>query len=227
MASQSQSTINAEDPFGRRLRYERERRGWTQADVAKRLAERGITLHPTAIAKIEQRDSRRPRVIRLDEAAAIADIFGLSVNDMLKPEPTIFRDASSLAEQWARATEHAESLAQRFFDVLHQIGPAGLIGTPTTEVARAKIAIVEALARVRKSHESLIARHEAGAALLQQLTPPQAPGYVRPSLAEELYYSELRDISRELFGHRREYPANSDERERVIAEAEKRGIKPP
>ncbi len=73
-----------EDAFGRRVRQERNLRGWTQADLAKRLLEEGVKLHPSAIAKIEDRDREdgKPRSIRLDEATAIARVFGRLVDEM-------------------------------------------------------------------------------------------------------------------------------------------------
>lgn len=75
-----------EDSFGRRVRQERNLRGWTQADLAKRLSEEGLKLHPSAIAKIEDRDrgDGKPRSIRLDEAAAIARVFGRLVDEMFE-----------------------------------------------------------------------------------------------------------------------------------------------
>lgn len=77
-----------EDRFGARLRYERERRGMTQADVAAALErDHGIKLHPSAIAKMETRDVTNPRVIRLNEAAALSALFGIPGDEMFAPTP--------------------------------------------------------------------------------------------------------------------------------------------
>lgn len=62
--------------FAKRLRTERDRRGWTQAELAERL---GVGMHWTTIAKIE----KGTRSVRIDEAALIADIFETSVDAML------------------------------------------------------------------------------------------------------------------------------------------------
>ncbi|MDH6283540.1 helix-turn-helix transcriptional regulator [Prescottella agglutinans] len=75
---------SVEDRFARRVRAERESRGWTQAQLAEALSEHGIKFHQSAIAKIENRDVDRPRVIRLDEAEALARVFGLSLNEMFE-----------------------------------------------------------------------------------------------------------------------------------------------
>lgn len=89
----------AEDEFGRNVRRERERRGWTQAKLSGELSARGIELHPSAVQKIEDRDIARPRAIRLDEARAIAAIFRMSLDEMFVPtNPSL--DAVFSAGYW-------------------------------------------------------------------------------------------------------------------------------
>lgn len=67
----------AEDQFRMRLREERERRNLSQADVAKRLGDMGVDgIYATTIAKMENGE----RAVRVDEAAAIADLFETSVD---------------------------------------------------------------------------------------------------------------------------------------------------
>jgi transcriptional regulator with XRE-family HTH domain len=68
-----------DDYFGERLRAERERHGWTQADMVKLLDAQGVGLHWTSLAKIE----KGTRSVRIDEAKAIADVLELSVDSML------------------------------------------------------------------------------------------------------------------------------------------------
>lgn len=65
------------DYFRKRLRSERELKGWSQADMAKMLSDNGF--HATTIAKIEAGD----RTVRIDEATAIADLLGLSLDALL------------------------------------------------------------------------------------------------------------------------------------------------
>lgn len=81
---------SAESAFGRLVKRERERMGLSQAQLADVLAaELGGKVYPTTIAKIEARDSDRPRTIRLDEAAALARIFGRSLDEMLNTKPSV------------------------------------------------------------------------------------------------------------------------------------------
>lgn len=68
-----------EDYFREKFKAERQRRNWSQADVAKRLEKRGIHLHPTTVAKIEAGE----RSVRIDEAKGIADIFELSLDSLV------------------------------------------------------------------------------------------------------------------------------------------------
>lgn len=68
-----------DDHFRKQLKDERERREWKQADLAKMLSDKGIPMDWTTVAKIE----KGVRSVRIDEAAAIADCFGISVDTLL------------------------------------------------------------------------------------------------------------------------------------------------
>lgn len=83
-----------QERFARRVKYEREIRGLSQADLAKLLSESGFHTQPTTIAKIEARERDRPRTIRLDEAAAIAEVFDTTVDDLIGRPRKIDRQAA-------------------------------------------------------------------------------------------------------------------------------------
>ena len=69
---------------GARIRAERERSGWSQAQMARMLAHRGIEpMHATTLAKIETGD----RSLRVTEAAGIADLLELSMDSLLGRRP--------------------------------------------------------------------------------------------------------------------------------------------
>ena len=66
--------------FGANLKIQREQRGWTQEQLAAKLREAGIKAHWSTIGKIENGD----RSVRVDEAAAIADLFdGMSIDALV------------------------------------------------------------------------------------------------------------------------------------------------
>lgn len=69
-----------ETRFREAVRRERERQGWSQAYLAAFLQSRGCPhILSTTVAKIENGD----RAVRIDEAAVMADIFGVSVDSLL------------------------------------------------------------------------------------------------------------------------------------------------
>lgn len=68
------------DQFRSRLRAERERRDWTQGQLAELMAERtGVKAYGTTIAKLEAGD----RAVQLDELVALANIFGVSLDALV------------------------------------------------------------------------------------------------------------------------------------------------
>ena len=70
--------------FGKRVRAERERRGWSQAEMAKLLWDNGVRpMYPTTIAKIESTDPASRRAVKIDEAIAVADLFGVSLDALV------------------------------------------------------------------------------------------------------------------------------------------------
>lgn len=78
-----------ETQFRERVRRERERRDWSQAELAKLLQEKGIgSVYPTTVAKIEAGE----RAVRIDEATALADIFDVSVDALLGRSANFERD---------------------------------------------------------------------------------------------------------------------------------------
>jgi transcriptional regulator with XRE-family HTH domain len=60
----------------------REERGWSQGKLGRKLAPLGFEMHQTTVAKLEA--GGRP--IRLNEAAAIAEVFGVSLWDLVHGE---------------------------------------------------------------------------------------------------------------------------------------------
>jgi transcriptional regulator with XRE-family HTH domain len=73
-----QSAVEAR--FRDRVKNQRERRKWSQADLSKMLSGKGIKgIYPTTIAKIESGE----RAVRIDEAAALADLFEVSLDALL------------------------------------------------------------------------------------------------------------------------------------------------
>src|SRR6516164_6885913 len=94
--------------FGDRIRDERNRHKWSQAELAERLSKRVKGIYPTTIHKIESGD----RAIRFDELAAVADVFGVSVDALLgRRARTASNDRSFAANALFRSALQAASAA--------------------------------------------------------------------------------------------------------------------
>jgi transcriptional regulator with XRE-family HTH domain len=123
--------------FGKRVKAKRDNRGWSQAEMAKMLSDKGIhPMHPTTVAKIEAGD----RSVRINEAVGIADLFEVSVDSLLGRKPGAQRneltyslralgDTAGQSSQQVRATmetihEQLEELHGEFdgADALQRMG---------------------------------------------------------------------------------------------------------
>lgn len=67
------------------LAQERERRGWSQGAVAKRMTRAGCPIAPTAVHKIEREED--PRRITVDELAALSEILNVPVDVLMGSAP--------------------------------------------------------------------------------------------------------------------------------------------
>jgi transcriptional regulator with XRE-family HTH domain len=81
---------------GRRVRGLREERGWSQQDLGRRLAPYGFELTQSTVAKLE--NGARP--VRLNEAAALAALFGVNISELIDAE--VQAEASSDVEDRLR-----------------------------------------------------------------------------------------------------------------------------
>jgi transcriptional regulator with XRE-family HTH domain len=95
---------NPGELFGRRLREEREQRGWTQAELAGRS---GTGLHPTAVTRIE----RGERGVSLNEALAFAAALGVSLGELTNVAArSVEARVRELAERVAEIDERIRDL---------------------------------------------------------------------------------------------------------------------
>ncbi|HTY34014.1 helix-turn-helix transcriptional regulator [Mycobacterium sp.] len=65
--------------LGDRLFEARDGRGWSRAEMAERLTERGFRCHATAVAKLENNE----RVLAAEELLAYAEVFGCSTDALM------------------------------------------------------------------------------------------------------------------------------------------------
>lgn len=65
----------------RRMKALRQQRGWSQSELAQRLCDIGCDV---ALHKISNYDAGRQKVVSIDFAFAVAEVFGVAVEDLIK-----------------------------------------------------------------------------------------------------------------------------------------------
>lgn len=81
MPKKAASLVGSEDTLRERIKYERELRGMTLADLARAMNIHGTSLDASGIWKIEN----TKRAIRVDELVALSYVFELSADELLIP----------------------------------------------------------------------------------------------------------------------------------------------
>lgn len=95
-----------EHRFGRRVKDLRLERGWTQDELAKRLNGAGYSMHQTTVAKMES--GARPTSV--GEMAALAAIFGMSIDRLFSDDAPVDRAMSAMAAATAECVRAADEI---------------------------------------------------------------------------------------------------------------------
>lgn len=102
----------ADKQFGQHLKAERERRGWTQPQMADMLADRcAQQFHGTTVAKIEA----GTRSVRINEAVALAEVFDMTLDALVgrtQPDDTTLTFAMVNLSNYAQEAQGAILRAQ-------------------------------------------------------------------------------------------------------------------
>jgi transcriptional regulator with XRE-family HTH domain len=108
-----------------RIRHERELRGWSTAELARRVTDAGVAMRQQQIWQVESGDP--PRRLSVGEAATIAKVLGLTIAELLAPPQDVpnqnllklgqdfadwHRDAGLLAARLREIDERATQLAE-------------------------------------------------------------------------------------------------------------------
>lgn len=129
--------VLSEDHVAQRIAMERDRRGWTNDGLAKRMTDAGCPMVGSAIFKIEKGSPRRRIVV--DELVAFAGVFGLKVEELLVPPAIARRDELvKLVLAWDSAADEAsEAIAAR--DAAWEAMKAYLAANPEAEAELAEV----------------------------------------------------------------------------------------
>lgn len=143
--------------FGKRIKSQRENRKLSQAQMARILSNRGVPIHATAIAKIESGD----RSVRINEAAAFADLFETTVDALLGrigPDRSSLEFAlvvlSDYASDAARQIAQSERVVSDIEDQLESVEENFQLPT-INQLHRAASEMANHLAAARKSSSNL------------------------------------------------------------------------
>jgi transcriptional regulator with XRE-family HTH domain len=105
------SSVGGEANLSRRIAFERERRGWSYGTLAQRMTAAGAPVAASALQRVEKSEPRRR--VTVDELLALADVFEVSVEELLMPVELIRKERGrqvieaieDTEEQLAQATE--------------------------------------------------------------------------------------------------------------------------
>lgn len=161
-----------DEHFGKRVKAEREYRGWSQADMAKLLSDKGIhPMHPTTVAKIEAGD----RSVRINEAVGIADLFEVSLDSLLGRKPGAQQDELQYVLRLLRGTarqssQQVEAIMETIHQQLEEL-PIGYDGADQLQRIGSKI-----LERLKEDSYGLTLVADISASLLYREQGEGAPG---------------------------------------------------
>ncbi|MEY9943921.1 helix-turn-helix domain-containing protein [Kitasatospora sp. GAS1066B] len=117
--------LAGEENAAQRLKMERESRGWSTAEVARRMSEAGFPINQSSVWRIESGEP--PRRINLDEAIGFAKIFGITLTELTGPSGgavsakmlhlfEVFQEAANAAQDALDAMDAAESALYVYAD---------------------------------------------------------------------------------------------------------------
>jgi transcriptional regulator with XRE-family HTH domain len=107
--------LEGEENVARRIKLEREARGWSTATLADRLTDAGYPLNQSAVWRIESGEPRRR--VNLDEAIGFAKVFDVSLDNLVGP-PEIAANAqvkqlmAEFAASWEKSVAARKEMDQ-------------------------------------------------------------------------------------------------------------------
>jgi transcriptional regulator with XRE-family HTH domain len=100
-----------EEALAEKLRTLRTANGWTYEVMAQRMAEHGVTIHPSAVQKTE----KSGRGVTLSELSAYSRIYGIPIGNLLDEDLTVLDD------QRSRDADEIQSLAKLLSETLRRL----------------------------------------------------------------------------------------------------------
>jgi transcriptional regulator with XRE-family HTH domain len=142
--------IGGEEAVARRVRFEREKRGWTTEGLAQRMTEAGCPITQSAIWRVENGQPRRR--ITHDEALAYAAVFEIPIAELSTPIQAVAEGmATLLLEDLRRQVDALVAVQDRIAEILrqHQVA-ASMTDDPKKIVAQGRRELSEYLIEVAR-----------------------------------------------------------------------------
>jgi len=110
-----------EERAAKRIEHERTKRGWSTAELARRMTEEGVPVNQSSIYKIEKGSPRR--TISLDEAHALVSVFGLeSIYELESiPEEIIGADVARYVDELGEIEDSVGELRRKVGGLLGEV----------------------------------------------------------------------------------------------------------
>ena len=106
-----------EENLARRIRYEMNRRGWSQERMAAEMTKAGLPLHQSAISKIINTNERgKRRTISVDEALVFSKVFEIPLEALLLPV------AVAKSHELKLITERISTLSDEWSEIIQEVG---------------------------------------------------------------------------------------------------------
>lgn len=172
--------------FGRNLRLQRERRGWSQSELARQMVDAGWPKYSqVAVSRTED----GTRMVRLDEALELANIVGASLQDLLVPPRVAglvhelliatgsfwerFNTLGAAVQDYEEAQELLELRASRVRDALES---GELEGTNETDLQRLRDYLSDADMALSLDYERAVEQYRQAQRLRDRRDDPGAIG---------------------------------------------------
>ena len=114
-----------------RIRDERERRGWSTGELARRVTAAGCKINQSSVWHIESGEPRRK--ISLGEAVAFAKVFGLSLQELMR-EPEELKDGAAAItaffEGAAAVQAKVQDVAEEVQQFIGRLSELSAVATP-------------------------------------------------------------------------------------------------
>src|ERR1017187_1128908 len=112
-----------DDWAAERVRFEREQRGWSTAELARRVTLAGVPMRQQTVWKVESGQPRRS--LSVGEASAFANVFGISLRELMTPPRVVLTDLMKLASEFIDWRRDAGTLFGRLVDIARQVDALG------------------------------------------------------------------------------------------------------